>query len=117
MRGSSLLAALRSLRLQHHASTAPALQQHLPALLPQLQRRLSAEPGKQGEDCFPTDIVAKFNDDAEQTARQVAQALSPAQRVLMVAALREHTKAEHLNDTYIEELYKSAWTEAGGITK
>jgi hypothetical protein len=61
-------------------------------------------------------LVSEFNRDANAASEAVAKSLSPAQRVLLASALRDHIKPEHMNEAYFDDLW-AASTEKGQMTE
>eukprot|EP00955_Chlamydomonas_euryale_P116307 366410-Chlamydomonas_euryale.AAC.6 len=123
-----LPATLRNLRGAAHAWVLPAVhplvRQH--ATETQLSR-LAERPPETSQSSSgsssATDARAEvagvlsghFRDDAFGTARLLAERLTPAQRVVLAASLRDQISPEQINDAYLDELYRSASSE-GRIT-
>mmetsp|Transcript_6313 Transcript_6313/g.13912 ORF Transcript_6313/g.13912 Transcript_6313/m.13912 type:complete len:268 (+) Transcript_6313:72-875(+) len=65
-------------------------------------------------------LAKQFDKDPAGAASEIAQALTPAQRAILVAAVLEHTKPEHVNDQYVDELFRASGKRAassGMLTK
>jgi hypothetical protein len=63
------------------------------------------------------DTIFDFDKDTYNASQNLANALSPAQRSVLIAALNEKMNLEMINDSYIEELFKSSSNADGHMTE
>ncbi|GAX82205.1 hypothetical protein CEUSTIGMA_g9633.t1 [Chlamydomonas eustigma] len=61
--------------------------------------------------------VHVFDQDALSASQSLANALSPAQRSVLLAALSKKVDPEMINDAYIEELFKLSSNADGHVTE
>lgn len=88
----------------------------LHAGLPALFRGPASSTSSPTDQGLSGQLAFVFEADALQASALVAGALTPGQRVLLSASLRENGSPDGLNEEYVDELFKTA-SQDGIVTK
>ncbi len=64
-----------------------------------------------------SNLAQDMNNDPHATAQRISEALSPAQRVLLSSTLQNNVHDEHMNESYVHELFSSAANDHGHMTE